>query len=147
VTFYETIIYDMKKNVEKAKEYYQKALKINPKYVPAANNLAYIYTDRGENIDEALAQMSKEMFPDDPAISDTLGWAYYKKNIFTRAITYCKEAVEKLPDHPIPRYHLGIAYYKNGDKELAKKELKKALELDPKFSKAQEAKEALEKLK
>jgi Tfp pilus assembly protein PilF len=45
------------------------------------------------------------------------------------------------------RYHLGMAYYKNGDKELAKKELRKALELDPKFSGAEEAKDALTRIK
>jgi Tfp pilus assembly protein PilF len=43
-------------------------------------------------------------------------------------------------------YHLGLAYYKNGEKELARKELKKALSLDPKFPGAEEAKAALEKL-
>ncbi|HUL30491.1 MAG TPA: tetratricopeptide repeat protein, partial [Thermodesulfobacteriota bacterium] len=57
-----------------------------------------------------------------------------------------KESNEKVPDNSMMRYHLGMAYYKNGDKELAKKELKKALELEPKFSGAGEAKEALSKL-
>jgi Tfp pilus assembly protein PilF len=37
------------------------------------------------------------------------------------------------------RYHLGMAYYRNGNKEIAKKELKKALDLDPNFSGAEEA--------
>jgi uncharacterized protein HemY len=43
---------------------------------------------RGENIEEALnlAQSAKEQFPDDANISDTLGWVYYKKNIFSRAV-------------------------------------------------------------
>jgi Tfp pilus assembly protein PilF len=40
-----------------------------------------------------------------------------------------------------------MAYYKNGEKENAKRELKKALELDPKFHGAEEAKEVLSKLK
>jgi tetratricopeptide (TPR) repeat protein len=142
-------IYDTQKKYDKAKEYYQKTLKINPKFAPAANNLAYLYAEKGENIDEALhlAQSAKEQFPEDPHISDTLGWVYYKKNVFTRAITYLREANEKIPDHPAMRYHLGMAYYKNGDKELAKKELGRALELDPKFSGAEEAKETLTRLK
>jgi Flp pilus assembly protein TadD len=143
------IIYDTQKKFDKAKEYYQKALKINPKFAPAANNLAYLYADKGENIDEALtlAQGAKEQFPDDPHISDTLGWVYYKKNIFTRAITYLKEANEKITDNPVMRFHLGMAYYKNGEKENAKRELKKALELDQKFDGAPEAKDTLSKLK
>jgi Flp pilus assembly protein TadD len=142
------VIYDTQKKSDKSKEYYQKALKINSKFAPAANNLAYLYAEKGENIDEALnlAQTAKGQFPDDPHISDTLGWVHYKKNIFTRAITYLKEANEKIPDNSTMRYHLGMAYYKNGDKELAKKELRKALELDPKFSGADDAKDTLARL-
>jgi Flp pilus assembly protein TadD len=143
------MIYDTQKKYDKAKEYYQKALKVNPKFAPAANNLAYLYAEKGESIDEALslAQSAKEQFPDDPHISDTLGWVYYKKNIFTRAITYLKEANEKISNNSTMRYHLGMAYYKNGDNELAKKELRRALELDPKFSDAEEARNTLAKLK
>jgi tetratricopeptide (TPR) repeat protein len=143
------MLYDAQKKYDQAKEYYQRALKINPKFAPAANNLAYLYAEKGENIDEALnlAQSAKEQFPDDPHISDTLGWVYYKKNVFTLAITYLKEANEKIPDHSSMRYHLGMAYYKNGDHELAKKELRRALELDPKFPGAEEAKSTLAKLK
>ena len=143
------LIYDIQKKYDKAKEHYQKVLKINPKFVPAANNLAYLYAERGENIDEALnlAQSAKEQVPDDPNISDTLGWIYFKKNVFSRAIVYLKEANEKIPDNPVIRYHLGMAYYKNGDKEESKRELKKALELDPKFSYAEEAKRTIQLLK
>jgi len=143
------MIYDVQQKYDKAKEYYRKALKITPNFAPAANNLAYLYAEKGENVDEALnlAQSAKEQFPDDPSISDTLGWVYYKKNIFGRAIVYLKEANEKITDNPTMRYHLGMAYYKNGDKEQARKELKKALELDPKFRSAEEAKDTLSKLK
>jgi len=132
-----------------SEEYYQKALKINPKFAPAANNLAYLYAEKGGNVDEALnlAQSAKEQFPEDPHISDTLGWVYYKKNVFSRAIVYLKEANDKIQNNPMMRYHLGMAYYKNGEKENAKRELKKALELDSKFEGAEEAKEALSKLK
>jgi tetratricopeptide (TPR) repeat protein len=143
------ILYDAQKKYDKAKEYYQKVLKINPRFAPAANNLAYLYAEKGENIDEALAlaQSAKEQFPDDPHISDTLGWVYYKKNIFTRAITYLKEANEKISDNPLMRYHLGMAYFKNGDKGNAKAELRKALELNPRFPGAEEAKDTLTQIK
>jgi Tfp pilus assembly protein PilF len=39
-----------------------------------------------------------------------------------------------------------MAYFKNGDKENAKKELRKALELNPRFSGAEEAKDTLAKV-
>jgi len=40
----------------------------------------------------------------------------------------------------------GIAYSRGRDKDLAKKELKQALQLNPKFSGAEEAKKALQGL-
>jgi tetratricopeptide (TPR) repeat protein len=95
----------------------------------------------------ALAQSAKAQFPDDPYISDTLGWVYYKKNIFSRAVVYLNVANDKLPNHPIVRYHFGMAYYKKGDRENAKRELKKAIELDPKFQGIDEARAALQTLK
>jgi Flp pilus assembly protein TadD len=58
-----------------------------------------------------------------------------------------KEANEKIPNNPVIKYHLGMAYYKNGEKDLAKNELKKALELDPKFPGAEEAKNTLTQIK
>jgi len=93
------MIYDAQQKYDKAKEYYQKALKINPNFAPAANNLGYLYTEKGGNVDEALnlAQSAREQFPDDPSISDTLGWVYYKKNIFSRAVVFLKEANDE--DH------------------------------------------------
>jgi Tfp pilus assembly protein PilF len=44
------------------------------------------------------------------------------------------------------RFHLGLTYYKKGDKDRAKTELKKALDLDQKFDKADEARQILSKL-
>ena len=139
------LIYENEKNYAKAQGYYEKALKINPNFVPAANNLAYIYAEHGGNIDVALnlAQKAREQAPDDAHVSDTLGWIYYKKNVYGTAITYLKEAVEKSPNHPVTHYHLGMAYYKNGNKEMAKKELSEALRLNPNFEGAEEAKKTL----
>jgi Tfp pilus assembly protein PilF len=54
---------------------------------------------------------------------------------------------DKVQNNPMMRYHLGMAYFKNGEKENAKRELKKALELDSKFQGAEEAKEVLSKVK
>jgi len=54
---------------------------------------------------------------------------------------------DKVQNNPMMRYHLGMAYFKNGEKENAKRELKKALELNSKFQGAEEAKEVLSKVK
>ena len=118
-------IYDRLKDYDKAKANYEKALRINPKLAAAANNLAWLYADKGENMDTALtlAQTAREQMPQDPNVADTLGWVYYKRNTYLKAISYLKEAAEKSPNNPIVQYHLGMAYHKNGDKEAAKKNL------------------------
>ena len=142
------VIYDTQQKYNEAQTEYEKALRIDPKFAPAANNLAWIYAEQGGNIDQALslAQIAKERYPDNPAVSDTLGWIYYKKNIFLKAISLLKESAEKLPKNPLVRYHLGMAYAKDGRKHLAEKELKASLELDKGFLGAEVAEKTLVEL-
>ncbi|MBI5193754.1 MAG: tetratricopeptide repeat protein, partial [Nitrospirae bacterium] len=143
------ILYDSQKNHDKAKGYYEKALKIDPKFAPAANNLAWIYAEYGGNIDIALdlAQRAKEKLPEDPGVSDTLGWIYYKKGAYLKAISMLKDSSEKLQDNPTVHYHLGMAYYKNGDKEMARRELDAALNLNQKFDEMEETKKVIASLR
>jgi len=143
------IIYEQLNDYEKARIEYEQALKIDPKLAPAANNLAWIYSEHGGNIDVALslAETAKEKLPEDPHTSDTLGWIYYKKNAYLKAIALLKEAVEKLPDNPIVHYHLGMAYYKNGDKSQSRKELETSLKLSRNYPGSEEANRILKELK
>jgi Tfp pilus assembly protein PilF len=48
------MIYDAQQKYDKAKEDYRKALKIHANVAPAANNLAYLFAETGENIDVTL---------------------------------------------------------------------------------------------
>lgn len=142
------IIHERKKEYDKAKARYEKILTLNPKFAPAANNLAWLLVDQGGNLDVALnyAQTAREQQPNDPAIADTMGWLYYKKNAHLFAISLLKEAVEKLPTNPVVQFHLGMAQYKNGDKEGAKKSLQTALKLDQNFDGSDEARKILAEL-
>lgn len=142
------IIHEQKKEHDKAKARYEKILGINAKFAPAANNLAWLLIEQGGNLDVALnyAQTAREQQPTDPAIADTLGWLYYKKNAYLLAIGLLKEAVEKLPTNPYVQFHLGMAQYKNGDKEDAKKSLQTALKLNQNFAGSNEARNALAEL-
>jgi tetratricopeptide (TPR) repeat protein len=141
-------IFDMQKRTDLSEKHYRAALDVDPNFAPAANNLAWLLANRGENLNEALdlAQRAKAKFPDNPNIIDTLGWVYYKKELYDNAVTEFSDAVEKQPNNSIMRYHLGLAYYKKGENDKARQELEKALSLNQTFDGADEAKRILGEL-
>jgi len=139
------MLHDLQNKPQQAMAYYEKALTLNPRFAPAANNLAWNYAEHGENIDRALslAQTAREQLPHDPSIADTLGWIYYKKDRYRQALPLFKESAEKLTDNPMVYYHLGMVYYKIGDTNLAKGALQRALQLRRDFPGAEEAQQVL----
>ena len=112
------------------------------------HNLASNIGEDGGNLDVALglAQTAKEQAPEDPVMSDTLGWIYYKKHVYTKAIGLLQETAAKLPENAVVHYHLGMAYLKNDNTDLAKQALTKALQLGRDFTGREEAREALKTL-
>ena len=142
------IIHEGREEYDKAKERYEQILKLNPRFAPAANNLAWLLTEQGGNLDVALshAQSAREQRPDDPNVADTLGWVYYKKFAYLLAVSLLKEAADKLPNEPLVLYHLGMAQAKNGNAVAAKHSLQTALKLNQHFSGADEAKKTIQRL-
>ena len=142
------IIHEQQGRSDEATSHYQAALTINPNFAPAANNLAWIMVEEGDNIDMALAyaQTAREQLPEDPSIADTLGWIYYKKNAYLKANSLLKEAAKKLAENPIVQYHYGMAQHKNGNNPGAKKTLQAALKLSSNFPGADDARETLKNL-
>ena len=49
---------------------------------------------------------------DDPYIIDSIGWAYYLVNDFSKAEKFLKRAVELMPDDPIVNDHYGDILWK-----------------------------------
>ncbi len=142
------IIHDQQKKFDLAEKYYRAALDIDPEFVPAANNLAYLLAFQDRNMDEALglARKAKEKMPKSPDIMDTLGLVYYKKGIYDSAISEFSDALEKMPENAVVRYHLGMAYYKKGENAKARTELTEALGLSKSFDGADEAQRVLAEL-
>ena len=148
VTFYilSGELYEAKKDWDQAKAMYQQALGIVPDQPLASNNLAAVMLDHGGNVDVAmgLAQTARRGMPDAPFVADTLGWAYYHKDIYQSAISQFQEALrlsEKRgdPDDADIHYHLGLAYQKANQNSQARQQLEKAVKLDPKKDDARKA--------
>jgi len=141
-------LYEKQTKFDLAETHYKKALEINPDFIPALNNLAFLYAEQNKELNKALelAQLAREKTGAITAIMDTLGWVYYKKELFPSAVEEFKTCVEKEPENPIFHYHLGLAYNKMWKYDLAKTALTKALDLQADFKGSDEAKKILAQL-
>jgi len=108
------------------------------------------------NIDEAvrLAQGVVQKNPNVAGFVDTLGWVYYKKNLFGAAAEQLQKAVDldeaaaraqNVSPSATYHYHLGMALKGKGDKDGSRRALEAALRLGEKkpFPDADEARKAL----
>jgi tetratricopeptide (TPR) repeat protein len=123
------IILQAKGNLTEARRRFEDALAIDSRAGIAANNLAWLHAESGDNLDEALqlAQRANATSPDTPAYMDTLGWVYYKKQLPQMAIPLFTRSVEKVPNHGPYNYHLGLALMQAGEVDRAKAAFREAL--------------------
>jgi tetratricopeptide (TPR) repeat protein len=128
-------------NLGDAKRRYSEIVNLEPRAAIVANNLASIYANEGENLAYAqqLAERASEQLPTRPEIHDTLGWIYYRRELYGRAVARFESSVAAAPGNSVYHYHLGLAYSKNGQREKAREALRKAIALDPRSKDAQQA--------
>jgi tetratricopeptide (TPR) repeat protein len=110
--------------------------------------LAALYANQRENLDRALelATSAKQLLPDNPSVSDALGWVYVRSGNPSGGARHLKDAVRAEPATALFRYHLGIAHQQQFNIRAARDELTRALTLDPNFPGAADARAALAKL-
>jgi len=121
--------------VEKAATLLKKSIELDPsKAAQAYNYLGYMWVDRNINLDEAGSMIKKalEIDPENGAYLDSLGWFYFKKGDFSRAITELLHAADLIdPPDPVVYEHIGDTYRSLGDGPQALNFWQKALTLDP----------------
>ncbi|MEL7102248.1 MAG: tetratricopeptide repeat protein, partial [Pseudomonadota bacterium] len=78
----------------------QTAMNLNPNDPTIMNYLGYSWIDRGIKLEQGLEliQDALRLDPENGAITDSLGWAYYKLGNYERAIYYLESATELAPD-------------------------------------------------
>jgi len=123
------VVYDKWNKKEDSIKTMKAVIKLNPEHTNALNYLGYTYADLGINLDEAerLIKEALKHKPNDGYITDSLGWVYFKKGLFAKALNLLKKAVELVPDDPIMLEHLGDAYHKTNDRVNALKFYKRSL--------------------
>jgi len=137
--------------IDAAMNAYDAALRLNPRNVLAANNLAVLLVDRkGDqpSLQKAFA-LSRDFEKEapHPLFLDTLGWVRFKMGQQEEAIRLMKHAVAKAPETSILNYHLGIAFFQSGKRDEARVHLSKALKSAEVFDGRQEAEQVLAQLK
>ena len=99
-----------------------------------------------ERANKARNEMRRRGLTDVAAVSDTLGWVYYRKNLPQLALPPLLKAVKAEPLNAEFHYHLGATYAATGDKVKARHALTQALELKLGANDAKHARTLLESL-
>ena len=139
-------ILEMQGKPEEARKRYEAIVAGNPRGAAvAANNLAFMLAEQGDNLEIALqhAQAAKAQLPQNAAVNDTLGWIYYKRNLPHIAIPFLEQSVASAPNNAEFQLHLGLSYVKAGDMVRGRQALETALKLNPKIKHADEARSAV----
>jgi tetratricopeptide (TPR) repeat protein len=108
-------------------------VKNEPNNAEALNALGYTLVDLTHRIAEGQQYIEKalKLKPDDPAILDSMGWAYYRLGQHKKARQYLQRAFGKLKDPEIAA-HLGEVLWVLGEKEQARQIWDEALRETPK---------------
>lgn len=130
--FQRAIVYsDELKQTQNAIADFRQMLALDPNDPVSQNALGFSLLDGNESeINEGFALIQKAYLQDQSsAITDSLGWAYYKKGQHKEAILHLKRAYALLPSPEIAA-HLGEVYWQNGQKEQAKQIWREAWQKD-----------------
>ncbi|HYG46917.1 MAG TPA: tetratricopeptide repeat protein [Allosphingosinicella sp.] len=94
----------------------EEARRLGPDQPVVLNFLGYSQLERRENLAEAekLIGEANRLQPDDAAITDSLGWAYYVRGDVPKAIELLERAAQGQPADAAIAEHLGDAYYSAG---------------------------------
>ncbi len=128
-------LYERKQSYTDAMDVYKQIIQENPGNQVASNNYAALLLDYGTASDVARALEIAQKFEklQQPALQDTLAWAYAKSGDNQKAIDILQPIVERASNVAVFRYHLGYALYHSGDKAAAKSHLQIAVDSEQDF--------------
>ena len=115
-------------NIATAQQAFEEALAINPRFATAANNLAWLLSEKLDSPTLALpyAKTAATEAPDDPHIADTYGWILAKSGEVDEAVKVLKGSAAQLPGDATIQLHLGTALTWAGNKAAAAEAFRRA---------------------
>jgi len=107
-------------------------LSLRPDHAHALNALGYSLADRNIRLDEAFELITRALthLPDDPFITDSLGWVQYRQGRLEEALATLERAYRSKPDPEIAA-HLGEVLWSLGRREEARRLLDEAVRQHP----------------
>lgn len=107
-------LYDRLEKKDLMLKHMREAVSYDDKNHQAMNYVAYSISEMGGDLEEAeqFALKAFALQKEDAFIIDTLGWVYYKKGEYAKALTYLEKAHEFAPDVGVIAEHLGDVYLK-----------------------------------
>ncbi len=131
VIFSHGILLDKKGDAQGALAKMEEVLRLEPDNPYALNYVGYTWADQGIRLDEALHYIARavELRPDDGYIRDSLGWVYFQRKEFLRAVEELEQAIAMVKSDATIHEHLGDAYRETGEREKALAQYEQAREL------------------
>ena len=117
--------------VEEMEKALREIIERNPRYHHAYNALGYSLAERNIRLDEARQLIIKalEFAPEDPYITDSLGWVEFRLGKFAEAEAILRRAFESKPDAEIAA-HWGEVLWTMGQKDKALSVWRRAAQLN-----------------
>lgn len=118
--------------IDMAEQDLRKVLQTDPDNAHALNALGYMLADRTDRFQEALGYIQKaiELYPNEPAFVDSMGWVQYRLGNLKEAERYLRRAFQ-LDQDPEIAAHLGEVLWVMGNRPEAQKVWQRALQSDP----------------
>lgn len=108
------LLYEQTGRIDNAKTAYLKAIQLDGKFALPRNNLAWLYADARENLDEALQliNFAIELQPKASAFYDTRGFIHYQRKEYQAAIRDFRLAIDLDPSNASYFFRMSMAYFK-----------------------------------
>src|SRR5207253_10726443 len=93
--YYLAHLYERVEQKQTCERMLEQVLQIDPRHAAANNDLGYMWSDEGRELDKAerMIRIALAEEPDNESFLDSLGWVLYKRGKFAEARDYFEQAV------------------------------------------------------
>lgn len=131
---------------DRAISHYENLRDGSPKDPLILNNIAWLYSQKGDPRAREVAEAAYNLAPQSPEVMDTYAWILVNEGKLDQGLEILKRAALMRPGSPDIRYHFAVALERKGQRDAARRELQDLLALGVAFSEEKEARALLDKL-